>query len=245
MRLSAGPAFETLGPAGGRADVGCVVHADDPRLAIDDADVLARAVARRLAPAASRALAHQVRDVDHPYRIALRVDRDALEHGTTADREPAVRLAAPELAPLAVAAMVDTVATEVVAALAGPAGAAVQGRTGHAPAHPCRTRPLRWRPLRRYVRLSKDKPRPGQNFGIASSATPGMSGKDPLNNCTICLKQLVSRSGSARRTLPSQKSLQKSSSKTATQAQLQGVSESTCSSQHPTHSRSILDVRWP
>lgn len=88
-----------------------------------------------------------------------------------------------------------------MAAQAGPAGAAVQGRAGHASGRPCRTRLLRWRPLRRYVRLLKDKRPLGQTFGIASSATPGMTGKDPLSNCTICLRQLVSRSGSARRTL--------------------------------------------
>lgn len=88
-----------------------------------------------------------------------------------------------------------------MAAQAGPAGAAVQGRAGHASAHPCRTRLLKLRPLRRYVRLLKHKLRPGQTFGIASSATPGMTGKDPLNNCTTCLRQRVSRSGSARRTL--------------------------------------------
>lgn len=40
-------------------------------------------------------------------------------------------------------------------------------------------------------------------FGTSSSATLGMTDRGPLRSCTICSSRLVSRSGSARRTLAS------------------------------------------
>jgi len=87
------------------------------------------------------------------------------------------------------------------AAVTGPAEAPVQGRAGRAPVRLSRTRLLRWRPSRRSARLLKEKRRRSQAFGIASSATLGMTGREPPGNCTICSKRLVSRFGSARRTL--------------------------------------------
>ena len=87
------------------------------------------------------------------------------------------------------------------AAVAGPAGAAVQGRAGRAPVRPFRTRLLRWRRSRRSARLLRVKRRRSQIFGTASSVTLGMTGREPPRNCTICSRRLVSRFGSARRTL--------------------------------------------
>jgi hypothetical protein len=69
------------------------------------------------------------------------------------------------------------------------------------PVRPSRTRLLRWRPSHRSARLLKKKRQRSQTFGIASSATLGMTGREPPRNCTICSRRLVSRFGSARRTL--------------------------------------------
>jgi len=93
-----------------------------------------------------------------------------------------------------------------VAASAGPAGpaaAAVRGRAGRMPVRPSLTRLFRWRPLHRSARLSRGKLRRSQTFGIASSATLGMTDKELRRLCTTCLKRPASGFGSARRTLDS------------------------------------------
>lgn len=87
------------------------------------------------------------------------------------------------------------------AEVAGPPGAAVQGRAGRAPVRQSRTRQLKSRHSRRSVRLLRLKRRRSQIFEIASSVTLGMTGRERPSNCTTCSRRLVSRFGSARRTL--------------------------------------------
>lgn len=148
----------------------------------------------------TRGIAPQWHDAQHQFEGTTRQPR----------KQPALHVV-PAMAGTA-AAMVagTTVATgrptplaagAATAAVAGPAEVAVQGRAGRVPVRPFRTRLLRWRLSHRFARLLKKKRRRSRTFGIASSATLGMTGRAPPRNCTICSRRLVSRFGSARRTL--------------------------------------------
>lgn len=87
------------------------------------------------------------------------------------------------------------------AAVADPAVLAFRDRIGRGPARPSPTRRPRRCPSRQSVRPLSGKLRQSPTSGIASFATRGTTDRVQPRNSTIYLRRLVSKFGSARKTL--------------------------------------------
>lgn len=73
-------------------------------------------------------------------------------------------------------------AAAAIAVEADPAEAEVRGHAGLAPVQLSRIRQHRWCPSRRCGKQLKERRRRGLTFGIASSATHGMTDRDVTSN---------------------------------------------------------------
>lgn len=99
------------------------------------------------------------------------------------------------------AAAGPAIAAAVEAVVAGPA--AVQGRAGRERVRPCRTRLPKFSHSRQSAKPLRLEQRSNPTFVTSSCATRGTTGRGQPKSCTIYSWRLVSKFGSARRTLAS------------------------------------------